>query len=376
MRPSRLRRSHPQWALGLLHGLALVVLSWPGFVQGQEEAAAATDDERARIYTTREERRDAGLKHALADWLLASGLVEFETLDQRRSLFDESGHSDDSEYTATLQLGVEATPLEWMKIELISELEQDSETGQTGPVLDEAVLALEAGDFELELGKLYVPFGVYFSRFVSGPLVEFGETRAHAAALSYGPDERLDIVAFTYDGRARPLSGSRRRDWGFALEVSPLPFATVGASYLSDLADSDEDLLDDSQGRYEQRVDAWSAYAVAGAGPFEASVEWLAARRAFRELDTDRNRPRAWNIELAYAPRDDVDCALRYEGSRELEDAPRWQAGVAATWRALRSASLTVEYLRARFRRGLAEDARERPIDGRDLFAAQLSVEF
>lgn len=366
------RLRHTAWVVG---ATAVGALCWPASSAAQDPAAA-TDDGRARIYTTREERRDAGLRHALADWLLAAGLVEFETLEQRRSLFDESGHSNDGEYTATVQLGIEATPLEWMKVELISELEQDSETGQTGPILDEAMLALEAGDFELELGRFYVPFGVYFSRFVSGPLIEFGETRAPAAALSYAPDERLDVVAYTYRGRARPLGAAHPRwDWGLALELSPLPFATLGAGYQSDLADSDEDLLDDSQGRYARRVDAWSAYAVAGAGPFEASVEWLAARRAFRELEADRNRPQAWNVELAYAPRGDLDCALRYEGSRELEDAPRWQAGVAINWRALPSMSLTVEYLRAHYARELAEDNQERLLKARNQVGLLLSIE-
>lgn len=352
----------------------LGTLPWAA-AQAQDASAATDDDGGARIYTTREERRDAGIKHAIVDGLYLSGLVELETIEQRRSLFDESGRSEDGEYTATVQLGLEAQPLEWMKFELISEFEQDSESGQTGPILDEALLALEAGDFELELGRLYVPFGVYFSRFVSGPLIEFGETRAGAAALSYGPDERFDLVVFAYRGDARPAaSSSRRWDWGAAVEVSPLPLATLGASYLSDLADSDEKLLEDSD-RYERRVDAWSAYVVAGVGPFEASAEWVAARRGFRELEPDRDAPRAWNLELGYAPRDDLECAVRYEGSRELEDAPAWQAGVALNWRALRSTTLTVEYLRAGYRRGLAEDERERLFETRNQFGVLLSVE-
>lgn len=339
--------------------------------------AAGDESDQARIYTTREERRDAGIKHALAEWLVAAGLLEVETLEARSSLFDDPVRSRDGEYSGTIQLGVEVMPASGVKLELISELEHDSETGTDDPKLDEAVLSVEAGDFELELGTLYLPFGVYFSRFVSGPLIELGETRAHAAALSYGPDDRLDFVAFAYRGRARPAaSDSRRWDWGAALEISPLPFATAGISYLSDLADSDEDLLDEARGRYERRVDALSAYAVAGAGRFEASAEWLAALRNFRELEADRSRPRAWNIELAYAVHEDLDFALRAEGSRELEDAPRLQYGIALTWRTTGIASLTAEYLHARFERGLAEDRAERPIEDRDQFGAQLAIEF
>jgi hypothetical protein len=66
---------------------------------------------------------------------------------------------------------------------------------------------------------------------------------------------------------------------------------------------------------------------------FEATLEGLAATGSFRELDNDRNRPRAWNAELVYVGYASFDLALRFEGSRELEDEPRVQFGAAATWR-------------------------------------------
>jgi hypothetical protein len=101
--------------------------------------------------------------------------------------------------------------------------------------LDEAIAAFEGGDFELELGKLFVPFGVYFSHFVSGPLLEFGETRGRGATLSYRPDDRLDLAAFVYKGRAsKTESNGRDWDWGFAVEGSPFEFGSFGVSYLSE----------------------------------------------------------------------------------------------------------------------------------------------
>jgi hypothetical protein len=58
--------------------------------------------------------------------------------------------------------------------------------------------------WELSLGKQYTPFGVYFSSFVSGPLLEFGETQADAVAtLAYGPSDKPDILLTAYHGRAR-----------------------------------------------------------------------------------------------------------------------------------------------------------------------------
>ena len=57
--------------------------------------------------------------------------------------------------------------------------EYDDDDGSNQQTIDEAILAFEGGDFELELGKLFVPFGEYFQPFRSGPLLEFGETRTH-----------------------------------------------------------------------------------------------------------------------------------------------------------------------------------------------------
>jgi hypothetical protein len=147
---------------------AVVALTSPDFVIAEEESVR---------YTTREERRDAGVKHEITDWLTASGLLEFEGILQSFSLFDTSSHPQEDDFTKTLQLGLEISPLSWMRGELIYEYDDDDESNKQ--TIDEAILAFEGGDFELELGKLFVPFGEYFSHFVSGPLLEFGETRTH-----------------------------------------------------------------------------------------------------------------------------------------------------------------------------------------------------
>jgi hypothetical protein len=115
-----------------------------------------------------------------------------------------------------------------MRGELIYEYDDDDESNKQ--TIDEAILAFEGGDFELELGKLFVPFGEYFSHFVSGPLLEFGETRTHdwGGTLSYGPHERLDLAAFVYEARTRKAgSNAGYWDWGFAVEASPFESSTL-----------------------------------------------------------------------------------------------------------------------------------------------------
>jgi hypothetical protein len=346
---------------------AVVALTSPDFVIAEEEGVR---------YRTSEERRDAGVKHEITDWLTASGLLEFEGVLQSFSLFDTSSHPQEDDFTKTLQLGLEMSPLSWMRGELIYEYDHDDESNRQ--TIDEAILAFEGGDFELELGKLFVPFGEYFSHFVSGPLLEFGETRTHdwGATLSYGPHERLDLAAFVYEGRARKAeSNAGYWDWGFAVEASPFESSTFGVSYLSDLADSQERLLTDSSDRYESRVDALSAYAVFGFDWFELTAEFVAALDSFEELEPDKDQPGAWNVELASFPRADVQLALRLEGSSELEGAPRYQGGIALGWRFTNISSLTLEYLHGAFKRGLAEDSRERDLDKVHQIGAQLSIE-
>ncbi|MGH8575882.1 MAG: hypothetical protein ACREXJ_03010 [Gammaproteobacteria bacterium] len=102
----------------------------------------------------------------ITDWLTASGLVEFEGILQSFSLFDTSSHAQEDDFTKTVQLGLEISPLSWMRGELIYEYDDDDESNRQ--TIDEAILAFEGGDVELELGKLFVPFGEYFSHFVSG----------------------------------------------------------------------------------------------------------------------------------------------------------------------------------------------------------------
>lgn len=345
----------------------------PDEIEKSEEITMEEEEPQARIYTTREERRDAGLKHRITDWLTFSGLGEIEAIGWRYGHFEDSDRTDEDEFTKTVQLALEATPWEWAKAEVITEY--DDEFNKF--VLDEAIASVEVGDFEFEGGDLFVPFGEYFSHFVSGPYLEFGETRGHGFIVSYGPSDRLDIAAFAYNGSAQMLdSGSGDWSWGAIVEGSPFEFLTLSLSYLSDLADSEEALLEDEDNFYEKRVDALSGYAVVGLGRLEFTGEFVRALDSFEELDEDRDRPSAWNLELAYFPDGNISWALRLEGTRELEDAPELLGGIAATWRITDHIYLTAEYLRGHFREGLAETDDEILLDSIQQVGAILSIEF
>lgn len=366
----------------------LSAVSQPGFAQQKaipdtEDEQAIIDrtpqDERVRIYRTPQERREAGRKRELTDWFTLSGLFELEYNFQRFSLSDTSNHTHNDDVDAFLQLGLEVSPFTWMTAELIYQFFTDSFSNWRSSdrhTLDEATVSLEASDFELIAGKQYLPFGVYFSRFVSAPLLEFGETRDRGVTLSYVPNDRLGFSAFAYTGQAKKVgSKGSSWDWGMAAEVSPSEYGSFGVSYLSDLADSQEGLLDDFNDRYETRVDALSAFATIEYDHLELTAELVSALDSFEELDSDRDKPRAWNVELAFYPEGDFEWALRLEGSDELEDAPRLQGGASVAWRITRYASATIEYLRGSYKAGLAEDE-ERELDKVNQFGALMSFEF
>lgn len=330
---------------------------------------ATADDGTARLYQTREEQREAGQAHALTPWLTAALLAELEGARERRAA---RGATDtETDRTGTAQLGLTATPLEDVKGELL--LEYDSERDRVDA--DEAVLSVELGPWELAGGRMYVPFGVFFSHFASGGLIEFGETHAAGVSLSRDLGGVHDLEVAAYKGRAREDDGHGGPwDAALSLELWPDGDMAFGLGAISDLADADGLRLPGD--RYARRVPGWTGYARASAGRFQVTAEALGAGAAFRELSGDRNRPAAWNAEAVWYCRDDAEWAVRIEGSRELVDAPALQAGTAVTWRPDERVGISLEYLRGRYSSGLA------PADGGGSFdrvtrvGALLSVAF
>ena len=352
----------------------------PEYVSNEAASQDATgpigdEDEEVggRLYVTQSERREAGLKHPITPWLTVSFLLELEGLVEDFALEDGLGDERFTESGANLQLGLEAAPLDFAKAELV--LEYDTQTGKL--FTEEAFLSFEAGPWELEAGKLYTPFGVYISHFAIGPILELGETRANAFTLAFGPRDSLDLKLNAYRGSARKSSRDERDwDWAASLEVWPGSGLQLGLSYQSDLADADSRLLSDQGDRYGRRVGAASGYLVWSGEELEVSLEALGALRDFRELDGDRNRPFAWNLELTRFVDEVFEWSLRVEGSDEVEDEPELQFGPSLTWRLHRTSALTLEYLRGRFRSGMAENEEELSYSHVDRFAAQFSIVF
>jgi hypothetical protein len=353
----------------------------PETAEAPEEAADTKDEGKGeaeeetggRLYTTQSERREAGLKHAITPWLTASYLLELEALIEKFALRGAAQGDQFSEAAASFQLGLVAAPLAFAKGDLV--LEFDSYTGKL--FVEEAFLSFEAEPLEVEVGKMYTPFGAYISHFAMGPILELGETRANGATAALGPNDRFDLAVAAYRGSARgETRESRDWDWAFSLEAWPSEGLSLGLSYQSDLADADSRPLSDHRDRYIQRVGAASGYLIWSNESLEVSFEALGALRDFEELDGDRNRPFAWNLEFTRFVDSIFEWSIRVEGSEEVEDEPQLQLGPSLTWRLTRTSALTLEYLRGRFKRELATNDDDEPYDHVDRFAAQLSILF
>jgi len=333
----------------------------------------ADESESARLYLTNEERRKVGRQYPLTSWLTAAALVELELQSQNYRLAEDNAEDRLSDTSTSVQVDLVATPWQNVKAEVV--LEYDPAVGRI--VADEAFLGVEVADWEIEAGRLYTPLGLYISHFASGPLLEFAESRADGLMLSYTPSDRLEFKLMGYRGEAHPAAdGSEKLDWAASIEARLERGWLLGLSYQSDLADSREALLEDFDSRYLKRVGAAGGYAVWTTADFDLTFEVMGALRSFDEPEDDRNQPVAWNVEFAHFVHPRFDWALRWEGSRELVDAPERRVGLALTWRPVEQASLTVEYLYGWFSGSLATNDEDEPYERAYQIGAKLSVAF
>lgn len=318
-----------------------------------------SDPNEVLLYRTPEERRDAGIKYELTDWLTAAGLIELEYETERLSLRDSPKHSYQDQKSGTIQAALEANPTDWFLGEFVYEYELN--TGDH--LVEEAVAIIEIENLGFEFGKMEVPFGEYYSYFIRGPILEFGETRGTGGVISYDFDDAAEISAFIYEGRSKQLNSTYDNlDWGLALESKALPWGTTGISFISDLADSTEDFLIDQGFKHKKRVPAISAFTTTSFKSFDLTIEYVGAIKSFEDLDNKVNNPKAWNFEIARNITDEVLIAYRLEGSKELEDTPKLSTGLSFSWRANEHLLISLDCLHDWYDRGLANDTNEREI--------------
>lgn len=342
------------------------------FADELEEVEQAEDIQPAKFYSTPAERREAGMGTELTDWLTVSGLIEIETAHAWDSF--RGGSSEDEQTDENLQLGFDITFSETVDAELVFEYEM--ETGVS--ILDEGLISYESEVLGVSLGRFYVPFGEYFSSFVVGPMLEFGETRVNALSIDYSWKDRAEAFAYVFESEVdKAGEHNDKPDWGVGLELSSGDDAVkFGLNYISDIAESDEGFLDEFNSRYRSRVGGWNAYVIYGMDEAIITAEMIRAADKFDELDSQENQPVAYNLELAWFPKPVFQVAVRLEHSDELADEPEWQYGVSVSWRIHRNINVVADYLYGDYKSGFVEDDKDNELRHRNLVAAQLAIEF
>lgn len=297
-----------------------------------------------------------------------SGLIEAEA----SLTHQEGGDEEDDLRLSTVQIGLEAEITPWLGGHITGLWEEED----TEPmVIDEAVLSL-ASPWQfggqtpaLHLGRQYLPFGNFKNNMISDPLtLELGETHTTAAVLALA-GERWSASLATFEGSVD--DGDNGFDsWLLAIETTPCEGTTFGASWISDLAESDAELVQE-EGLYRDDVPGWSAFVTFQHGDFGLNAEYLAALEHFEAEqveaggDLTGRRPEAWTVELSWQATDRLLLAGRYEEANSYQaDVHRY--GATASYGLCDYALLAVEYLRA--------DAEgDDPVHS---LTAQLAVEF
>lgn len=308
---------------------------------------------------------------SLADKIAVHGLIELEAMYNKPEGVDES--SDLTLATVELGLGIQATDYLGGHILLLWE------ENETEPVdLDEAVVRLTVPSTVWGMkagftgGKMYLPFGKFNSFMITDPLtLDLGETNQSAGLLTLeGAKWSLQTGAFSgetdTEGDNDTIDG-----WVAALEIQPTEGFGLGASLLSDLAESDMELVGD-EALYKESVMAASAWISYQIGQFGLEAEYLTALDRFESAlvglsDLTGDRPSAWNLELAWMPNERLQVAGRYEQADDFQDDVI-RYGTTISYGLFEHAVLALEYLRS--------DAKGPDADSDHTVTAQLAFEF
>lgn len=366
--------SLPGWRRGpSIFLLSLALLLSAVFIPASLVAKEEEEEATARIYRSPEERRDAGIGHEITDWIEIFSLIEFETEYEKETLGDGPKLKGIRQSSQSFQLGLDVEISDQLIAEIVYEYEFDRDQGQ----VDEAIIEYETDHWSLKIGRENISFGEFFSHFATGPLLEFGETRADALTLGYKFSPQLEVFGLVFKGDINALGHSHQTDFGGGLEFTADNESFVlGFNYLSDIAESDEQFLAEEGNRYFKRVSGFNAYLLWALERFEITAEVVKAMDRFMELEPEVDQPIAWNLELAWMPRPRWQLAFRVEGSAELEDEPERQLGLSSSWLLSKYAHLSLDYLYGDYKKGFAEDDNENELESRQSAAIQLSIEF
>ncbi len=325
---------------------AVVLFVW------QDSALAQDPGDDSEIYHGPEEKRAAGLETAIGEFLTIGGLVEVEGSYVKG---EDDEESDIVLATGELGLGVELS--ENVSGEIVFLFEEDD----TDLEIDVGAVTVAPSEIPLSLtaGRMYPPFGNYYSHFITDPLtLELGEIRETAAMVSYDYDF-FGVSATVYNGDVDEV-GEDNHVNGFvvAFSVSPMENIEFGGSYITNIADTDG-LQDEFANGATDMVAGWGFYILAQFAPVSVIAEYLSAADPLQPamgIAADGvtqvpaamagDQPSAWNFEISWDVNELLEIAGRYAQSDEFLDFPETSYGVDASYGIFENTTVSLEWLR------------------------------
>lgn len=324
--------------------------------------------------------------------VVVSGLVEvnaqYSSWDPDEATADKVKESDITISTAEIGIDAQIHPSVSGHVLLLWE---EDESTEVADILDEATITISNPGkcpYYLTAGKMYLPFGNFESSFVTDSMtLELGEINQTAIEIGYEKDLANFSLGF-FNGDVEKTDKDNEINNFFAqLEInySQDPYyLTFGASYISDMLDSDgmEALVE--TGEDDDLYDVKDF--VQGMGIFlkiNTDKAFLIAEyvSAIDDIDDDliedytlfekSCKPSSYNIELGMKTPQNGLLALKYEASKDTEalDLPEKRYGIVYSHPLFDIASVSLEYIHEKY-----TDVEE---EGKNnIFTVQLAIEF
>ena len=386
--------------IGITLFLALFIINSNAFAISQETEQLLKILEKKNIITDKEaadmkqemefssqtgdkeayETKLASLLGNWADKIHPSACIEVEASYQDYNFHDPSVRdTDESDLVlATVEIGFDVDIAKHVKASLFFLYEEDD----TEFDVDQGIITIDGADvvpLYVDLGKMYIPFGMFESNFIRDPLtLELGETNESAVVGGFRNDW-LELSVGAFNGDIDETGDENHIDNYLASAVFTLPETTVpdlnltaGVSGISNIADSDA-LQEEVTATIKNHIGGFNTFIIVSIlDRFFFNAEYLGAIDDFEagELSFDGGksyRPEAWTIEFAYGVTDSLNLAVCYEGSNDCGDfLPEKQFGGVVSYDLFKNTSVALEYLYGKFENK----------DTRHLMTTMLAIEF
>ncbi len=372
-----------------------IVLAWT-FVLGlfMVTANAQAIDKEALKAEIKDEikeelKAEGGPLAGIEDRIKFSGLIEFGGAwqDVDYTAGHGGGKQDDSDLAlTTVELTAEAEVNDWVNIAVTLLYEDPTFGDETSVDLDAATLTIgntEQYPLYFSAGAMYVPFGALLTHFPDAPLIDqpltlsLGETREKAVLVGV-EHQAFSVSGYLFNGDM-DKTGEDNQIESYGLDVN-FSFddeagfdVLVGASYISNIADSDGFELDE----IKDYIGGFDVYLHVGYAPFFFDAEYMTALDDFEpgELDDKKAQPAVWNLEAGYNLDwgKNLEIALKYAGSDESGALgfPEQRYGIALNQEIFEGVIASLAYLHDDYENDDAEDR-----DNRDVVFAQIAIEF